>query len=70
MEGNRSSGVVTNSTGQIDRNGDIVGVLIDALAETRGPLEGRYHERDGLDARITEAGADVASVRRMLRVGR
>ena len=68
MDGISTSRRVTNSTGNIDSNGDIVGELAQRLAATRGPLEGRYTERVGLDARIRETGADVATVRRLLRV--
>jgi hypothetical protein len=96
-------GRVTNSTGEVDREGDVVGALERqtkrAITLARTSLEetgtvspaiwemvdgsldaqlcvrigtavdpGHYIERPGLNARITEAGADPACVRRMLRL--
>ena len=64
MYGTRSSADVTNLDGDIDRNGDVVGVAIGVS----GPLDLRYRERPGLDERLQSAAADVAAVRRMLGV--
>lgn len=71
MDGNRSAGRVTNSTGEVDREGQIVngyrgsGTMIDP---------GRYRERPGLDERLASAidglpdlvDEQIAGVRRML----
>lgn len=82
MDDTGTPGCVTNlarcSTGDVDRNGDIVGGLVELTRGGRphvhcsGPFELRYVERVGLDERLTSAGADPAqraSVRRLLGVG-
>jgi hypothetical protein len=69
LDTTRSSRPVTKSaSGDVDLNGDIVGEFARQVAATRGPLEGRYVERSGLDDRVREAGGDPATLRRMLRV--
>lgn len=63
--------VVTNSAGDVDTNGELVGLTDDLLARIGTAAEpGRYLERPGLDERLAAAGADVGAVRRMLRLER
>lgn len=66
MDDNRTSGRVTSSTGDVDLDGALVGLV--ARIGT-APDPGHYRERPGLDDRILAAGADVAAVRRLLGVG-
>lgn len=68
MDANRSAGRVTNSAGDVDRNGDVVdelGAVVRRLANA-GPLECRFLERPGFDERIAQAGGDPETLRRML----
>jgi hypothetical protein len=69
MDNNWSSGRVTSSTGNVDTDGDVVGLLLGRVRSNGTALDpGAYVERDGLDERLAAAGADVAGVRRMLGV--
>jgi hypothetical protein len=70
MDATKASRRVTSSTGDIDKNGDVVGAKSAELFffSASGLLERAYLERPGLDDRIREAGADPAAVRRLLRV--
>lgn len=63
MTGIRASVRPTASTGEVDGNGDIVGIL-ERIGTAIDP--GPYVERPGLDDRLRDAGADVLGVRRML----
>lgn len=60
---------VSCSTGNVNTEGKIVGLLLGRVSRCGTSLDpGRYVERAGLDERIVAAGGDVAAVRRLLRV--
>lgn len=66
MEAIERAGRVTSSTGEVDRDGEIVGELVERIGTARDV--GRYCERPGLDERLIGAGVDPAPLRRMLGV--
>lgn len=69
MDSNSHAGRVTNSTGNVNTEGEIVGLLLGRVSRCGTTLDpGRYVEREGLDERIAAAGADVDGVRRLLRL--
>jgi len=67
MNNNGPVGRVTSSTGDVDRDGELVGALTDRLHVNGTMLNpGRWSERPGFHDRIAAAGQDPAVIRRML----
>lgn len=67
MDANRSSGRVTSSTGDVDRDGELVGALTDRLHVNGTMLSpARWAERPGFHERIGATGQDPAAIRRMI----
>lgn len=64
----KSASAVAAQSGDVDRQGELVGSLVERIGTARDP--GRYIEKPGLDERIAGAGANVAGVRRLLGVSR
>jgi hypothetical protein len=71
-DGTTQRAAPSSSTGDVDRDGEVVGELAIDLCDRIGTAVdfGPYIEKPGLDDRIAAAGADIASVRCMLGVPR